>query len=46
MRFLFKIHKTALRFAVENRNIEIVKLLLSNDKVDVNIINILIFLYL
>ena len=33
--------KTALYLAVEKENIEIVKLLLMNDKLDMNIINIL-----
>lgn len=34
-------YKTALNFAIEEKNLEIVKLLLSNNKIDVNIINIL-----
>ena len=34
-------YKTALYLAVEKENIEIVKLLLTNDKLDINIINIL-----
>ena len=34
--------KTTLYLAVEKENIEIVKLLLMNDKIDVNILNILI----
>ena len=34
-------YKTALFLAVEKENIEIVKLLLTNDKLDINIINIL-----
>ena len=33
---------TALCLAVEKENIEIVKLLLTNDKLDINIVNILI----
>ena len=32
-----KIFKTALYLAVEKENIEIVKLLLTNDKLDINI---------
>ena len=32
---------TALFFAIEKNNVEIVKLLLSNNKIDVNVINIL-----
>ena len=32
--------KTALYLAVEKENIDIIKLLLTNDKIDVNIINI------
>ena len=40
------IYKTALYLAVEKENIEIIKLLLTNDKLDINIINILnIFFY-
>ena len=35
------INKTALYHAVEEENIEIIQLLLSNDKIDVNILNIL-----
>ena len=35
------INKTALYYAVEKENIEIIQLLLSNDKIDVNILNIL-----
>ena len=34
--FLF-FHKTALHVAVENKNYEIVQLLLSSDKINVNI---------
>lgn len=36
------INKTALFVAVENGNIDIVKLLLSNNNIDVNIINSII----
>lgn len=36
------INKTALFVAVENGNIDIVKLLLSNNNIDVNIINTII----
>ena len=32
-----KFYKTALYLAIENENIEIVKLLLNNDKTDVNL---------
>ena len=32
--------KTALYLAVEKENIEIVKLLLTNDKLDINLLNI------
>ena len=32
--------KTALYLAVEKENIEIIKLFLTNDKLDINIINI------
>ena len=34
-------YKTALYRAVEKENIDIIKLLLVNDKIDLNIINIL-----
>ena len=37
-----KNYKIPLYFAVEKENIEIIKLLLSNDKIDVNILYILI----
>ena len=37
---IFYIYKTALYLAVEKENIEIIKLLLSNDKLDINILNI------
>ena len=39
-------YKTALYLAVEKENIEIVKLLLMNDKLDINIINILNIFFL
>ena len=34
-------HKTALYLAVEKENIEIIKLLLTNDQLDINLLNIL-----
>ena len=37
-----KIYKTALYCAVEKRNIEIINLLISNDKLDINFLNVLI----
>lgn len=37
---------TALHFAVKNKNVEIIKLLLSNDKIDVNIPYILLISFL
>ena len=37
---LIKIHKTALYTAVEKENIEIIKLLLTNENIDINILNI------
>ena len=46
MKFYYLFDKTALYLAIEKENIEIVKLLLSNEKIDVNIINIFIFIYL
>ena len=36
-----RINKTALYYAVKKENIEIIQLLLSNDKINVNILNIL-----
>ena len=36
MKFKIQCYKTALYMAVENENIEIVKLLLSCDKLDIN----------
>lgn len=39
------IYTTPLYIAVENENIEIIKLLLSNDKTDVNGITILFYIY-
>ena len=35
-----KYYKTAFYLAVEKENIEIVKLLLTNEKLDINILNI------
>lgn len=40
MKLMIMFDKTPLRIAIENNNIEIVKLLLSNDKLDFNIRNI------
>ena len=40
------LHKTALYLAVEKENIDIVKLLLSNDNIDVNIPFILFIFYI
>ena len=40
--FFLKNYKTALYSAVEKENIEIIKLLLSNDQIDVNYLCILI----
>ena len=37
---IIQFYKTALYMAVEKENIEIVNLLLNNNKIDVNIINI------
>ena len=39
-------YKTALYLAIEKENIEIVKLLLTNDKLDINVINILNIFFL
>ena len=47
MKFLIKIHSTALLLAIEKRNIEIIKSLLSHKKINVNIVNkITIYIYL
>ena len=40
MKFKLYVHKTVLFIAIEQGNIDIVKLLLSNDKIDINQINI------
>ena len=37
---IFWLYKTALFTAIEKENIEIIKLLLNNGKIDVNLINI------
>ena len=39
------LNETALFSAVEKENIEIIKLLLMSDKIDVNILSILIFFF-
>ena len=41
MKFILKYYETALYLAVEKGNIEIIKLLLENEKIDTNILNIL-----
>ena len=41
MKFLLNVNKTPLCIAIENQNVEIVQLLLMNDKLDVNIASIL-----
>ena len=38
-------HETSLYLAVENKNIEIIKLLLENNEIEINAINIKIFNY-
>lgn len=40
MKFYFEFHKTALSIAIENENLEIIKLLLSNVKLNINLTNI------
>ena len=43
MKFYYNINfKTVLYLAIEKENIEIVKLLLMNDKLDINVLNILL----
>ena len=39
-------YKTALYLAVEKENIEIIKLLLNNDELDINLLNILNIFYI
>lgn len=39
------VNKTALYTAIENENVDIAKLLLCNDKIDINLYNILIFFF-
>ena len=47
MKFLFNIiYKAALYLAVEKENIEIVKLLLTNDKLDINLLNIIYIFFI
>lgn len=41
----FNFHKTALYGAVEGKNIEIIKILLNQNDIDINIINILFIIY-
>lgn len=41
----FYFYETALYFAVENSNVEMVSILLNNDKLDVNILYILIHFF-
>ena len=38
-------YETALYFAIYTENIDIIKLLLENDKIDVNVVNILIMIF-
>lgn len=45
MKFLHDFYKTPLFVAIEKENIGIVSLLLSNDKIDINIPNIFINYY-
>lgn len=40
IKLVFKFYQTALMCAVDIGNVEIIKLLLENNKIDVNIINI------
>ena len=42
MKLYFNIQKTALHIAVEKGNVEIVQLLLMNEKLDINILSILL----
>ena len=46
IKFILLIYSTALIMAVKNNNIEIIKLLLANENIDVNIPYIFIFYYI
>lgn len=46
MKLLFYFHETALFLAVKKGCIEIIKILLTNDKIDVNELNILNFFFI
>ena len=45
MKFILLFQKTALYIAVEKENIEIIKLLLSNNRINININNILSLIF-
>ena len=45
-KILTKIHQTPLYAAVEKENIEIIKLLLTNENIDANILNIFHHIYI
>ena len=44
MKLKYDFIKTSLYLAIEKENTEIIKLLLTNDKIDINIYNVLIIL--
>lgn len=44
MKFLCKLYKTPLTQCIEEKNIEIIKFLLVNDKLDINKMSILEFI--
>ena len=46
MKLFHQFYKTALHIAVEKENIEIIKLLLTNDQIDVNTLNILKYYFI
>lgn len=46
MKFNINLNKTALYTAVENEEIEIIESLLTNEKIDVNVLNVLQYFYI
>lgn len=45
MELINDFYKTALYYAIEDRNYELIKLLLTNDNLDINIFNIFYLYY-
>lgn len=46
MKFNINLNKTALYTAVENEEIEIIESLLTNEQIDVNVLNVLQYFYI